>query len=160
MRRAKQERSNETGLPIPPGEDGIVADVRQFIRLAVENLGIDESTARSATSGLLGFLEAKLERGDFQSLLAELGGAAELMGPKQNPGGGLLGGVAKLAAGALGGKAGAAVGVVSALTDGGLDIGQVTRFVGQFLAFAKGNLSADLVKRVLAGAPELRGVAD
>ncbi|MGQ0723553.1 MAG: hypothetical protein ACT4PE_18540 [Candidatus Eiseniibacteriota bacterium] len=137
-----------------------MADVRQFIALAAESLGIDESTARSATSGLLGFLEAKLERGDFRSLLAELGGADELIGQKGTPGGGLLGGVAKLAGGVLGGKAGAAVGVVSALTDGGLDVGQVTRFVGQFLAFAKSNLSADLVKRVLAGAPELRGVAD
>jgi hypothetical protein len=137
-----------------------VADVRQFIRLAAENLGIEESRARSATSGLLGFLQAKLEREDFESLLAELGGAADLVGQKGNPSGGLLSGVAKLASGALGGKAGAAVGVVSALTDGGLDVGQVTRFVGQFLAFAKGNLSADLVKRILAGAPELRGVAD
>lgn len=136
-----------------------MADVRQFIRSTAENLGIEESRARSATSGLLGFLQAKLERGDFETLLSELGGAADLLEAKHNPGG-LLGGVAKLAAGALGEKAGTGVGVVAALTDGGLDVGHVTRFVGQFLSFAKSNLSADLVKRVLAGAPELRGVAD
>jgi hypothetical protein len=49
---------------------------------------------------------------------------------------------------------------VGALTAGGLEISKVAGFVGHFLGFAKTELGDDLMERIMAKAPELRGVSD
>ena len=138
-----------------------MADIQQFIQMATSNLGVTEDTAKSATGGLLGFLGDKLPSGDYQSLLGELPGAADLApAGGDEGGGGLLGGVTKLAGGAIGGKLGAAAGIVGALTKGGLDVGQVGGFVTQFLGFAKDNVSGGLLDRILTQVPDLKNVIE
>ena len=139
-----------------------MADIQQFIQTAAGSLGVSEDTAKSATGGLFGFLGDKLPSGDLQSLLGELPGAADLMpsGGGDQVGGGLLGGVAKLAGDVVGGKLGAAAGIVGSLTQGGLDVGQVGGFVTQFLGFAKENVSGDLLERILSQVPDLKNVIE
>jgi len=117
-----------------------VADIQQFIRRVAESQGLDEKTATAATGGLLGFVRSKAPGRDFRALLGELPGAADLLSED----------------GDLDGELGVASGIVGALKQSGLEVGQVGGFVGQFLLFAEENLSAGLVNRILAKAPELK----
>jgi hypothetical protein len=137
-----------------------MADIQQFIRTATSALAIDEGTAKRATGGLLGFLGRKMGKGDFQALLGQLPGAADLV-PESGKGsrGGLLGSLGKVAGGALGGKLGGAAGVLEALGSSGLDPDRIPAFVGQFVGFAKQNVSGDVLGKLLSHVPDLHKVA-
>lgn len=141
-----------------------MADIRQFLEMATRSLKIDNGTAKTATGGLLGFLGDQMDKGDFQALLGQLPGAEALL-PSAAPagaataGGGLLGGLTKLAGGALGGRLGDAAGILAALQASGLKTDQIGGFVTQFLGFAKQNVSGDLFGKILSQVPDLQKTA-
>ncbi|HEY7862225.1 MAG TPA: DUF2780 domain-containing protein [Thermoanaerobaculia bacterium] len=137
-----------------------MAGIQDFIRLASSNLQLNEKTARSATGVLLDVIQQKLAVSDFQNLMSQLPGAADLVGQAASgaagkAGGGLLGGVMKAAGSMLGGKVGTAVGLAAAMQGTGLDVEKIGGFVAQFVAFARKNVSADLVSRMLKSVPDL-----
>lgn len=125
-----------------------MAEIRKFIRRVSESQGLDEEAAKAATRGLLGFVRSRATSGDFQALLGEVPGAAGLL-----PGD-------SVDDGAPGGRLGAASGIVGALKESGLEVGQVGGFVTEFLLFAQENVNGDLLERILAKAPELKLVVE
>ena len=138
-----------------------MAGIQDFITLAAGKLDLGEDVARSATGGLLDYAQQKVPASEFQSLMKALPGAEGLLGGSgDSGGGGLLGGVAKLASGALGGKLGTAAGLVTALTGSGLDVSKVAGFASEFVSFAKANVSPDLLQRILEAVPDLKGAAE
>ena len=143
-----------------------MANVQDFIQMAVGQLGITEQTAQGATGGLLNTLRDKVAGGDFQDLLGQVPGAQDVLETSQESageggaGGGLLGGVMGAAATALGGSGGAALNLAGLLKGAGLQSGQIGSFVSLFLGFLKKNVGGDLVSRLLSKVPELQGGGD
>jgi len=56
-----------------------MTDIQQFISMASGKLGVPESNTRSATAGLLGFVQERADHADFSQLLAKVSGLADLM---------------------------------------------------------------------------------
>ena len=81
-----------------------MADIQDFIQMAMSNLGTSEETVSAATGGLLGILKDNVAGGDFDQLLGALPGAEGLLGGgSSSGGGGLLGGLVSQAASSLAG---------------------------------------------------------
>jgi len=132
--------------------------VDTFIQTAMQSLGTDERSTRSATGGILNLMKKHADGAEFQKLLGALPGAEALM--KQGPAPGIaegLGGFVGDIVGELSGKVreGEAIGGLAFLTRSGLDIGKITQLVGLFLKFAKTKAGADLVDRIANAVPEL-----
>ena len=133
-----------------------MAGIQDFIGMASSQLGIGEKTAESATGGLLNALKSTTDGGDFKELLGKIPGAADLVGKKpEGGGGGLMGGLAGMAGGLLGGDTGGAMGLVSTLTESGLDMSKAGSFVGLFVDFAKKQAGDGLVGKLLSAAPDV-----
>jgi len=132
--------------------------VDTFIQMAMQSLGADERSTRSATGGILNLMKKHADGADFQKLLGALPGAEALM--KHAPGPGIsegIGGFVGDIVGEMAGKTreGEAIGALAFLTRSGLDFGKITQLVGLFLTFAKTKAGADLVERIANAVPEL-----
>jgi tape measure domain-containing protein len=135
--------------------------VNEFIQMVTSKLGTSESTARSATGGMLQMLQGQLDGGDFSQLMEKLPGASDLLGESESSGGGsgMLGSLMNQATSALGGNLGGAVGLLGKLKDTGLDTDQLASFASMFLGFVKDKAGAGLVDRILGKIPELKSLA-
>ena len=134
--------------------------MQEFIERVVSQLGTTETTARSATGGLLQMIQKQADPNDAKQLLNALPGASDLMdsakGTAAGSSGGLLGGVMKQASSMMGGKLGDSLGVAQMLSSAGLGTSTLGPFVSMFLDFAKQKVGDDVVERTLGKLPELR----
>jgi hypothetical protein len=137
--------------------------MQEFIQMAVNQLGIKEETARSATGGLLQVLQENVGAGDFQNLQDAIPGASDLLksvsGGGEAGGGSLLKGVMGKALSTVGVDGGAALGIIGMLSQTGLGAKQVTEFVPMFVNFLKDKAGAGMVTQLLGKVPELKKLA-
>ncbi len=131
--------------------------MEDFIKSVASQLGIDESTSRSATSGILGLIKEKLGESDFSEIIGKLPGAEALASQSaasapQQAGGG-LGGLLGKAASMLGGEG--AGNIASMLAKSGLSLDKAGSFVSMFLDFVKEKLGDDLFNKLKAALPDL-----
>jgi hypothetical protein len=141
-----------------------MANIQDFVQMAVQNLGITEQTAQGAAGGILQTIKGKVSGGDFQQLLGGLEGAEGLLGQApqaegQKGGGGILGKVIGAAASAFGGKGGSALNLAGLLAGAGLSADKLGPFVSLFMNFAKQHLDSGLVSRLLGQLPDLQNLA-
>ena len=133
--------------------------MQDFIQSVVSQLGITEDQAKSATGGLLNFLKEQKDTSEVQALIAKLPGAESLMQSSgssgESGGGGLLGGVAA----GLGAKLGSAGGALAILQGSGIDAGKMGPFVNMLVDYAKQKAGPELVEKVIAQVPALKGLA-
>jgi hypothetical protein len=131
--------------------------VEEFIKQAASKLGIDESTSRSATGGILNLIKDKLGASDFSELLNQVPGAeaavsqAEASAPQASGGG--LGGLLGKAASMLGGEG--AGNIASALGNSGLSLDKAGPFVSMFINYLKEKLGDDLFDKLKGALPDL-----
>ena len=135
--------------------------MQEFIQMAVNQFGIKEETARSATGGLLQVLQKNVGAADFQNLQDAVPGASDLLESVSGGGGGgsLLKGVMGKALSAVGVEGGAALGIVGMLSQTGLGAKQVTEFVPMFVGYLKDKAGAGMVTQLLGKVPELKQLA-
>ncbi|MHC5011903.1 MAG: DUF2780 domain-containing protein [Planctomycetota bacterium] len=138
--------------------------MQEFIKMAVDGLGVSESTATSATGGVLGFLKEEAGSELFGELASKIPGAADLANQvsgaaEGGSSGGGLGGMLGKAASMVGGGTTSAMGLVGVLTKSGLDFSKAGSFVSMFMDFVKQKAGADLVGKLLAKVPEIAKVA-
>jgi hypothetical protein len=130
--------------------------MEEFIKKAASQLGIDESTSRSATSGILGLIKGKLGESDFSEILGKLPGAEALVSQSgtsaPQPSGGGLGGLLGKAASMLGGEG--AGNIASVLGSSGLSLDKAGSFVSMFMNFMKEKLGDDLFDKLKGVLPE------
>ncbi len=132
-----------------------------FIQSVTGDLGVSESAAKSGVGSILSAVKGKADSDDFKQLLSSLPGAEGLLGQASaaaagtsESGGGLMGGLGGIAS-ALGGGSGSAMGLLGALTSGGLSTDQLGPFVSKFVGFAKESAGQGLVSKILGNVPEL-----
>lgn len=127
--------------------------MQDFIQSVTSKLGIGEDQAKTATGGLLNFLNNQ-DGGDVQALIAKLPGAESLMqsaGSSGGGGGGMLGGLTS----ALGQSGGA----LAAVQGAGLNTNQAGSFVKMLMDYAREKAGPDIVNRVLDKVPALKALA-
>jgi hypothetical protein len=136
--------------------------MQEFIQSITQQLGIGEDTAKSATSGVLGFLKDKVGGDTFSSLLSKIPGADQFVGDgggeSSDSGGGLLGGITSMASSAIGGDAGEGIELTSLLQNAGLDAEQGTSFLGKLVGFIKEKAGDDIVQQIAEKIPALKSV--
>ena len=132
-----------------------------FIQSVTSQLGIDESTAKSATGTALGFLKNGL--GDQFSAVAEkLPGAEDLISSapasdaSDSGGGGLLGSLKDAASSMLGGGAGEGIELMSALQNAGLSAEQGGSFVTMLIDFIKSKVGDGVMAQITEKIPMLK----
>lgn len=135
--------------------------MQEFIKSAVSQLGIDESTATNATGTALGFLKNML--GDqFAEVADKLPGADQLIGetaPSHEPGdGGLLGTIKNAASSILGGGAGESMELIGALQKTGLSADQGSSFITMLINFIKEKVGPDVVNQIMSKLPMLKSM--
>lgn len=134
--------------------------MEDFIKSAVEQLGIDESATRNATGTVLGFLKENL--GDQFSVLGdELPGADGLISGAQqaapaDDGGGLLGTLTSAASSMLGDSAGEGLELIGNLKNLGLSTEQGGSLVTMLINFIKENVGESVIEMVLEKVPALK----
>lgn len=129
----------------------------EFIQLAVDNLGLSEDTARTATGGLLQSIQNQVGGEAARQLLLQLPGSEDLieslaMEPTDGESGGLISKMGTL----FGGKVGAATGLVGILDETGLEVDKIVPFASLFVYYLKSQVSTELVERILRRLPELQ----
>lgn len=130
--------------------------MEDFIKLAVEQLGINEDQGRSAAGGVFDLIKKQMADGDFAELankLPGLDGLLEAAPSGDGGGGGLLGAAASM----LGGKAGAALDLTKVLQDAGLDLEQAGPFLKLLVDFLKDKLGDSDLGKLLENVPGLGG---
>ena len=136
--------------------------MNDFIQMAMKQMGTTESTTRSLTGSLLGFIKDKASGPDVSQLMEKLPGAAGLVEEAAGEqaaggqGGGLLGGLAGKVGAQLGGSLGSSAGLLGLLGKSGLGTDKIGSFVSMFVGFIKDKAGADLVGRILGQVPELK----
>lgn len=138
-----------------------MADIQDFVQMAMQNLGTSESTTQSATGMILKLVQQKASGGDFQQLLGGLTGAEGLMNavPDASSGGGsggLMGMIMSKVGSLFGGQAAGALGLLSQLQQSGLSADQAGPLASQFVNFAKENVGGDVVNNLVGSVPELK----
>ena len=129
----------------------------EFIQLAVNNLGLSESTARTATGGLLQSIQNQVGGEDARQLMLQLPGSEALIKnlasqSESRECGGLVSKIGIL----FGGKVSAATGLVGILDETGLGVDEIGPFTSLFVYYLKGKVSYKLVDRILGRLPELQ----
>lgn len=126
--------------------------MQDFIQSVTSKLGIGEDQAKSATGGLLNFLNGQ-DGADIQALIAKLPGAESLMqsAGSSGGGGGMLGGVT--------GALGQGGGVLAAVQGSGLNPNQASSFVRMLIEYARDKAGPETVNRVLDKVPALKTLA-
>lgn len=126
--------------------------IQDFIQQATSQLGIGESDAQEATSGLLSVIRGAASEGDFSSLLSNIGGAEELMNKfdagKPSTEGGLMGGLMSMAGSALGGSAGSMASIAGLVSQLNIDSSQLSSLGGMFFSFIKDNAGEGLANNL------------
>ncbi|MFO0858293.1 MAG: DUF2780 domain-containing protein [Phycisphaerales bacterium] len=146
--------------------------MQDFINMAVKQLGINESQAKSATGGVLGALQGQMPGGDFSKLMGMLPGAQDLLkgaAPAASSGGGGIGGalggllggnkggggglgnLASMASSALGGKGGGASALLGVLGNSGISGDKAGGFLKLFMDYVGGKGGGDLLKGITGG---------
>lgn len=125
----------------------------EFINSVTGKLGIDSSTAKSATSSLLGLIKKEGDSSAVGELFAKLPGASA-MADAGGSAGGLLGKVSGMLGGTLG-SGGAALG---GLAKSGLSADKIPDFVQTFIDWAKEKAGPDIVNKVVAAVPALKSI--
>lgn len=135
----------------------------ELIEKLTSQLGIDASTAKSATGKAMAMV--KEQAGDdlfskISGMVPGLGEAAEegAAAQEDSGGGGLMGAIGGIAGGLLGGTAGDAAKMTQGLADSGLDPGQMGGFVSTVIEFLKEKLGDDMIEQLLAKVPALKGL--
>ncbi|MCH9809228.1 MAG: DUF2267 domain-containing protein [Alphaproteobacteria bacterium] len=119
--------------------------MQELISRVVQNVGIDEATAKPAIGIVMQALKSVLPEGLASSLMAAMPGAESLMGEAQEAGGGGLGGMLGGAMSSLGGgSAGAAMQALSQLQGLGLGTDQAKSVTQQVVGFAKEQAPPDV----------------
>lgn len=138
--------------------------MQEFIQNAVKQLGISESTAKSATGGLLGLIQKNVPGGDFSKLMGALPGAQDLLSkfgggasaaPASGGGGGMLGGMLGKAAAMVGGDVGKGLNLANMLQGSGLSLDKAGGFVGMFMNFVKSKAGDGVAQGILGKLPDL-----
>lgn len=129
--------------------------MKEFIDMAVSQLGISEQSATEAAGGVLGLIKDKADDSDFQQLARAVPGLDDVV--HAGSGGG-LGGLMGAASGMLGGKAGAALGLMGVMKSAGLSKDQVGSFVPMLLQFLQAKAGPGLVSSLLGQVPELKNL--
>lgn len=133
-----------------------MTSISDFIASVSKSLDLDQSTAQNATSGLLSALQKQVAQGDFQELLNQIPGAADMVSSPQGLGGG-LGGMLGAAASAFGGeKAAGLTQLVAALSGSGLDADRAPSFLSMFFEFVKQKAGEQLAHRLAGQIPGLK----
>ena len=133
----------------------------QFIAMAAQKLGVDKGLVEKAIGIVLGLIKENAPGDDFQSLMAKLPGAENLLsgtGDSPGPGGGLLGAATGALGGVMGGS-GAALGGLAQLSEAGLDSGQLGSLFEMFKGYATDTAGSDLTEKVFANIPGLEQLA-
>ena len=134
-----------------------MADIMDFVRSAAANIGATEGETKEATGGILQALQGGAQGGDFDALLSAIPGAADLLpSGGSSGGGGLLGGAASMLSGGGGGGLGGALGALTAMSGSGLSTDKLSSLATLFMNFAKSEAGAELIGRLLDGAPALK----
>lgn len=134
--------------------------MEDFIKSAVEQLGIDESVASNATGSVLGFLKDGLGD-DFSQLADKLPGADSLISgaaaaaPSEG-GGGLLGSVTSAASSLLGGSAGEGLELMGSLKNLGLSTDQGGSLITMLVNFIKENVGESVLAMIVEKVPALK----
>ncbi len=134
-----------------------MTDMQDFISTAAGKLGVSESTTRSATAGILSFLQKRADSGDFSQLLGKIPGAGDVLNeaPKAEAGGGgVLGGLMGKASSAFGG--GSALDLLAQFQKAGLSTDKAGPLASMLLDFVKSKAGPDLTNRILAKVPEVK----
>ncbi len=135
-----------------------MTDMQQFISMSAGKLGVSESTTRSATAGILGFLQKRADSGDFSQLLGKISGAGDLLkeAPKADAGGGgMLGGLMGKASSAFGGG-GSALDLLAQFQKAGLGTDKAGPLASMLLELVKSKAGPDLTNKILAKVPEVK----
>ncbi|MGE0489402.1 MAG: DUF2780 domain-containing protein [Vulcanimicrobiota bacterium] len=133
-----------------------MTSISDFIASASRSLDLDQGTAENATSGLLSALQKQVAQGDFQELLNQVPGAADLVQSPEGVGAG-FGSLMGAAAGALGGdKVAGLTQLVSALSGSGLDADKAPSFLSMFFEFVKQKAGEQLASRLAGQIPGLK----
>ncbi len=133
--------------------------MQEFIENIAKQLGINEAIAKQATSVIVGFIKSKLADGDFGDLASKIPGLSDLADAQPSGdegGGGLLGGVMKMASSAIGGEAGDALELTGKLKDTGLDVGQMGSLGSGLIDFIKDKAGDGAVDMITSQMPELK----
>lgn len=130
--------------------------MEEFIKMASQQLGIDEAGTRSATGGILNIVKEQIGEGDFSDMASKLPGLDGLLNAAPadtGGGGGLLGAAASM----LGGKAGAALDITKVLKGAGLDLDKGGPLIAMLVSFLKDKLGDSTVSKILEQVPGLGG---
>lgn len=139
--------------------------MNELIQMVAGGLGTSESSAKTATAGMLRMIKSRAGKADFSELLGKLPGADSLLAQEpeeKKPGagaGGLMGGMLGSAASAVGGNVGSAAGLLGVLGSAGIDPSKAGSFAGIFLGYIKGKAGNDLLQKVLSSVPDLKKLA-
>jgi len=138
-----------------------MTDIQQFISMAAGKLGVPESGTKSATAGMLSFVQKKADAGDFSQLLGKVSGLGDLLkeAPSAKPasgGGGMLGGLMGKASSAFGGGGGSALDLLALFQNSGLGTGKAQPLATMLLEFLKSKAGPDLTNRILEKVPEVQ----
>src|SRR3712207_224611 len=120
----------------------------ELIRRITQNVGVGESTARSAVGAILSFLYQEGDRDKVLAMVERLPGAAAYVEQTEDDSAGTLGGLGGL----MGGGAMAVVGKLQSL---GLGMSQIQGVAAETVAFARERAGADLVDDVVRSIPGL-----
>jgi hypothetical protein len=129
----------------------------EFIQLAINNLGLSESTARTAAGGLLKSIQNQVGGEDARQLMLQLPGSEALVKnlatqSESKESGGLVSKIGFF----FGGNVDAATGLVGILDETGLGVDKIGPFTSLFVYYLKGKVNYKLVDRILRRMPELQ----
>jgi len=133
----------------------------QIIKSLSQSLGLPEPAVRAGVGILLNFVKQKCAasgNAQFNSLIALLPGASELMNTAPSGGGdasGGLGGLLAKAGGLLGGNLGDTAAAMGALQNAGIPMDKAGDLASGFFTEAKGVAGDDAVNAVLKNLPAI-----
>lgn len=130
--------------------------MEELIQMISTRLGVADDTVRKALTVLLKFARKQMKAADFEKLIAQFPGAADLLAGADEPSPsspGLLGGLSAL----LGPQAAAAAAAFNDLKASGLNSAQITELAQLFLARAREVAGSETVDAFLNEVPLLQG---
>ena len=138
-----------------------------FISEAAGRFGIDPSTARALTGGVLKLIKKEAPAEDFEAVADQVPGTEAVVAESDQPAadeGGLLGGLGGGLGGGFGGVLGAAASalgggdvasLMSLFGESGLGADQAGQFVQMLVGFLKDKVGPELVQKIVAQVPAL-----
>lgn len=130
--------------------------MEELIQMISTRLGVADETVRKALTVLLKFARKQMKAADFEKLIAQFPGAADLLaGADETPASsssGLFGGLSAL----LGPQAAAAASAFNDLKASGLNSAQITELAQLFLAKAREVAGSETVDAFLKEVPLLQ----